>query len=279
MKVAFIVLYIFSVLLDLSAAIDNLEDFLEKSRKEIGRFTHSTLKDTSKGTENVEQLVKDEWHEWMDEMQMEWNEFNSSLESEKNKWFGKKEKEMINFIKSIEDKWLYFNENMHEMLNYGILKISLMWNFAEWQEWINKDGKRIIEDQWDNWTTRNQKLYYKLIMREWIKWKNRKIKQWLRRNWVHHEGRILENWELASCAKILAITEKKNWFNSNAQIINERDSLFNWIKEKEGSLVSEERDKWRKWEYNKNDFFKKWMDSFLSHWLNMKKQDILHNQR
>ncbi|ANQ07576.1 Tryptophan-rich antigen [Plasmodium coatneyi] len=274
MKVAFIILYIFSVLLDLSLAVGNLKDFLDGSAKEIEGLTHVTLNDTSEGTEKVEEWVKDEWREWMDEMQMDWNEFNNYLESEKNKWFGKKEKEMIKFIKSIEDIWLHFNENMNEMLSYGILRNSLMWTFSEWQERINNDGKRIIEDQWDNWTTSNQTLYYKLIMKEWFKWKNKKIKQWLKRNWLHHEGRILENWERMPYTKILAMSEKKPWFNSNAQIINEQDSLLNWIKKKEDFLVSEERNKWKNWEYYKNNFFQKWMDSFLSHLLNLKKQDI-----
>ncbi|GAB65601.1 tryptophan-rich antigen [Plasmodium cynomolgi strain B] len=278
MKVAFIVLYTFSVLLDLSAAANNLEHFLNKSSNEIERLTHVTLNDTSKGTKEVEEWVKDEWREWMDEMQMDWKEFNCSLESEKNKWFGKKEKEMKKFIKSIEDRWLDFNENMHEMLNYGILKISLMWNFSEWQEWINTDAKRIIEEEWYNWITSNQTLYYKLIMKEWFKWKNKKIKQWLKRNWLYHEGRILENWERMPYTKILAMSEKKPWFNSNAQIINERDCFLKWIKKKEDFLESEERDKWRNWEYYKNDFFQKWIDSFLSHWLNIKKRNILHNQ-
>ncbi|KJP89492.1 hypothetical protein AK88_00935 [Plasmodium fragile] len=277
MQVAFIVLYIFSVLLDLSGAADILKDFFDKSRKEIERFTHVTLNDTSEGTEKVEEWVKDEWSEWMTEMQMDWEEFTSSLESEKNKWFGKKE-EMIEFIKSIEDKWLHFIQNMHEMHKFGILKISSMWNYSEWQEWIHKDGKRIIEAQWDNWTTSNKTLYYKLIMKEWFKWKNQKIKQWLKRNWIYHEGRILQNWERMPYTKILAMSEKKPWFNSNAQIMNERDCFLNWIKKKEDFLENEESDKWENWKYYKNDFFQKWMDSFLSYWLNIKKQDILHNQ-
>ncbi|SCO66343.1 tryptophan-rich antigen [Plasmodium vivax] len=278
MKVAFIVLYIFSVLLDLSSSADILDDFLDKSSNEIERLTHVKLKDTSEWTENVEEWVKDEWHEWMDEVQMDWKEFNSSLESEKNKWFGKKEKEMMELIKSIEDKWLDFNENMHEVLNYAILKNSLMWSFSEWQKWINKDGKRIIENQWERWTISNKNLYYKIIMKEWFKWKNKKIKQWLKRNWLHHEGRILENWERLPYTKILAMSEKKPWFNSNAQVINERDYFLIWIKKKEDFLVNEERDKWENWEYYKNDFFQTWMDSFLSHWLNIKKRDILHSQ-
>ncbi|EUD67847.1 hypothetical protein C922_01459 [Plasmodium inui San Antonio 1] len=279
MKVAFIVLYIFSVLLDLSAAADNLEDFLDKRSNEIERVTHDALKDTSEGTEEVEEWVEDEWREWMDELQMDWKEFNCSLESEENKWYGKKEKEMIKFIKSIEEKWLDFNENMHETLKYGILKIPLMWDFSEWKEWINEDGKHIIKHQWDNWTTSNQTLYYKLIMKEWLKWRNQKIKQWLKRNWLLHEGRILENWERMPYTKILAISEKKPWFKSNAQIINERDCFVNWIKKKEDFLNSQAIDKWENWKYYKNDFFQKWMDSFLSHWLNIKKRDILYNQR
>ncbi|GAW80088.1 tryptophan-rich antigen [Plasmodium gonderi] len=267
--------YLFKLLLKINNAITVKTKY--KSNNTIERFTNSAINYSTEGIDRSEQWDNDEWYEWMNGIQKDLADFNSSLESEKNKWFGKKEKEILKMTKSIEDKWLYFNKNMYEQLNFNTLNISLTLDISKWEEWINNDGKRIMENEWHNWITKNKTHYYKLIIKEWLRWKNMKIKQWLKRIWFRNEGNILENWEHITCTNILAISEKKTWFNSNPQVINEKDYFFKWIKKNEDHLVSTQKYAFEEWEYYKTNYFHDWINFFIANWLNIKKSDAQYD--
>ncbi|SBT33221.1 tryptophan-rich antigen [Plasmodium ovale wallikeri] len=282
MRTILLTLYTTCTLFILSFAGESLRDYYNSSsglKYQTKNYTTGATKYESFVPQNADNWANEEWNEWMYELEEDWKKFYSSFQNEKNKWFSKKEKKFKEWITSNEDKWMNFNENISKEHNCDIFKISYLWNDDNWKEWIKKEGRVFMKEDWDKWTTLNKTLFYKFIVKEWLKWTNIKIKQWLKRHWLHYENALLENWEHMSYTKILSMAEKKSWFNSSEQIIEEKEQMMQSLEKKEHEFLNNERGNWEIWEYKKNIFVNKWITSFINELVNMKQWNAWMDQR
>ncbi|SBT33222.1 tryptophan-rich antigen [Plasmodium ovale wallikeri] len=242
----------------------------------MGQIAHSSIdaRELEQGKIYPSSGLNDnEWNDWMQTLEEEWQEFNANIEKKKNKWIEKQEKEWNEWIKGTKNKWIQFNGNMD--IASEILKKSVNWKDAQWKNWINKEGRMIIEKDFETWITEKQQTLQRAIMKEWVNWRNNKIKAWLMTKWKYKEEECSKKWDDTEFAKSLYKKDPNCWLQYKQNICAQRAQWLKWLLIKEYVYVHDDGIKWSKWKDDKRASFNEWVESYVKKWISEKQWNVL----
>ncbi|SBS94245.1 tryptophan/threonine-rich antigen, putative [Plasmodium ovale curtisi] len=226
------------------------------------------------GLEKDEELKSYAWGNWMIILEEDWIELNLRMENQKNKWLESREEEWKEWIKKVENKWMHYEGNMKKELTSDIQDNVLIWNDAQWEEWVKTEGKHLMEVEWENWINESESSLNELIVKEWTEWKNNKIMEWQTSEWKLEEDEYWAKWEESTFKKLLHATERRKWHEWKERISREWKEWINWVRIKEGVYINVEWNKWSEWKNEKNILFNKWKESFVDKWVTEKQWKV-----
>ncbi|GAW79055.1 tryptophan-rich antigen [Plasmodium gonderi] len=226
--------------------------------------------------DKVEEWKRNQWTEWVYQLDDDWKEFNAQIDEEKRAWVEEKEGDWVMFLKSLLDKWMHFNPNLDEEYKTDVLSKSESWDERQWKMWISTEGKELLEADLKKWFTNNEVIYCKWTMDEWNEWKNEKIKDWVTTEWKANEDQYWSKYDDAT-AQTLSTAERSQWFTWKERIYKEGIEWKNWIAIKESRYVNSNWNSWSEWKNEKRLEFNEWIELFVEKWIRQK-QWLLWNE-
>ncbi|SBT36689.1 tryptophan-rich antigen (Pv-fam-a) [Plasmodium ovale wallikeri] len=269
-----ILVVLFTLILNPSYASIN-----EETNKRDDSVPDNLMEFWKGAVEETEVLKNYAWNNWMMRLEADWEQYNNSMKEKKKVWLNEAENEWTKFMNSMENKWtINFKENMDEELKSPAISKSSTWNENEWKEWIQTEGKKIMDADLQKWIKEKETSLDLIIIAEWVYWKNNKIMTWLLSDWKNEEDNYWAQWENMKWSKWFKMEDRKHWLKWKERIAKESEQWTNWLNLKENVYIFSEWNRWSEWKNEKTNMFNKWADSFINKWINEKKWKTLFNK-
>ncbi|SBS92434.1 tryptophan-rich protein [Plasmodium ovale] len=207
-----------------------------------------------------------EWKMWLKKTDGEFKQFHASLEEVKKNWIKENGTGVKEFIDLTGKKWLNFNEAVDREYKSNVLKKSASWKEAQWKEWLTKEGKKLLEKDWQLWIAQKESLLNALISVKWDPWKVSKIQEWKTIGWKFKEDMhwIRNTFYMPEIDNSPQNKEYKDQCNEWKQRDKmETDQWNKWITEVEKKHVNKDCPEWAKWKKDKTAIFDKWATTFI----------------
>ncbi|CAA9987047.1 tryptophan/threonine-rich antigen [Plasmodium knowlesi strain H] len=243
----------------------------KKKLKEVDKTSKEVIS-KEKEDENIktDEWKAKEWKKWMTQLDSDAEIFTTSLNHKKDQWIAQRELEWGNWIKSMEEKWNYYNERMGSEYYSFVFKNTPAWTDEEWENWIKTEAKELMEIDWSNWISESESYVDVMLVKEWIQWKNNKIMEWITKDWKCKEEEQWDEWEKNKWPKWLSINERKKWTKWKDRLSKETEEWIAWVENKEKQYLDNEDQKLSEWKKNTYTLFNKWRDSYINKFIKEK---------
>ncbi|SBT75590.1 tryptophan-rich antigen [Plasmodium ovale] len=208
---------------------------------------------------------ENEPYNWLFQLEDEWEEFNDILKKDKDIWFEERNDEWNDWVKTILDKWITYNEKINATYKTYSLQKSESWSRDEWESWADKEWKKVMDKDWQKWISACKRSLNNMVDTRWVNWTNNKMIEWLMSSLKtpgNTDMDISENEEIPNPEDIDVFL---GWDDT---IFKQNVEWENWVRSKEKFIKNLKNENWGHWKDNKYNLFNEIRKSFLMKWLN-----------
>ncbi|KAI4839821.1 hypothetical protein MKS88_001724 [Plasmodium brasilianum] len=216
-----------------------------------------------------EEFSSKEWNDWLNRLEMDWADLYKNLESQRETWFLNKDKELKQWIKDFQFKWLHYRKDIDEEYNLNFFKKVLKWNDKKWVKWIIKEGKYFMLMDMEKWLDTNKYIYDLWLLKEWEQWKEKKIINWILSENKCSEYQYWLKWEYSN--KKLSCRKKTiDWYKWKKFKRKESKLWQKWVSQKDIIAIETKNLDWIKWEEAKKKIFFIMLNQYIKNWIRQK---------
>ncbi|SBT57409.1 tryptophan-rich antigen, putative [Plasmodium ovale wallikeri] len=115
-----------------------------------------------------------DWNSWMKKVKKDFSGYKGSMRTERHNWVSEKLSELDKFLLYLEKRWCRYTGNIDKDCRSDFLKSAKQWSDGEWGKWVNGEGKRHMNKQFQKWLDYNKFKLNDWTNTEWTKWKSEK---------------------------------------------------------------------------------------------------------